>query len=75
MDAPACDARDFELRFDSLFKTGRGFAFPCDATGQVDLDALSGRSRANYFFARRMVGHEFDVPRVVPASSIALLAD
>jgi hypothetical protein len=25
----------FELRFDSLFKEGRGFAFPCDAKGQV----------------------------------------
>jgi len=54
----------FEIRFRSLFNEGRGLAFPCDAIGQVDLDALSERGRNNYLFARAMVGREFAVPDV-----------
>ena len=57
----------FELRFDSLFVSGRGFAFPCDPTGQVDLDRMSEKARNNYFYARAMVGRELTVPAVVPA--------
>jgi hypothetical protein len=57
-------ARRFEIRFRSLFREGRGLAFPCDATGHVDLDALSERGRCNYLFARRMVGREFATPSV-----------
>jgi hypothetical protein len=51
-----------ELRFVSLFDAGRGYAFPCDATGRVDMDALSGRARQNYFYARTCVGREFSHP-------------
>ena len=54
----------FEIRFRSLFNEGRGLAFPCDASGQVDLDALSERGRTNYLFARAMVGREFAVPDI-----------
>jgi len=75
MDAPACNAPGYELRFCSLFNAGRAYAFPCDASGKVDLDGLSARCRANYFFARGMVGHEFDVPKVVPVSLLASLAE
>lgn len=57
----------FELRFQSLFDSGRGYAFPCDPTGQVDLDALSDRARNNYLFARAMVGRELAVPAMRPA--------
>lgn len=46
----------YELRFDDLFVTGRGYAFPCDAQGRVDLDRLSERARANYLYARALVG-------------------
>ena len=42
----------FELRFQSLFDNGRGFSFPCNPKGQVDLDRLSERARNNYFYAR-----------------------
>ncbi len=52
----------FELRFQSLFDSGRGYAFPCDPTGQVDLDGLSDRARNNYLYARAMVGRELTVP-------------
>ncbi len=53
-----------QLRFRSLFDQGRGFAFPCDASGQVDLDAMSEPARNNYFYARAMVGRELAVPAV-----------
>lgn len=54
----------FELRFDSLFIEGRGFSFPCDAQGRVQIDALSARARDNYLFARAVVGREFRTPAV-----------
>jgi hypothetical protein len=54
----------YELRFRSLFDEGRGYAFPCDARGHVDMDALSDRARNNYFYARTVVGREFATPAV-----------
>jgi hypothetical protein len=54
----------FELRFRSLFDEGRGYAFPCDAKGTVDLDSLSERTRNNYMFARSMIGRELAAPVV-----------
>lgn len=54
----------FELRFQSLFNDGRALAFPCDAAGRVDLDALSERARVNYLYARAVVGREFAMPAV-----------
>lgn len=58
------DASSYELRFDSLFVEGRGMSFPCDADGQVDIDALSERARCNYLYARAVVGREFRTPAV-----------
>lgn len=54
----------FQLCFHSLFGNGRGYAFPCDARGRVDLDQLPDRMRTNYLFARAMVGRELQVPAV-----------
>ena len=56
----------FELRFHSLFQEGRGLAFPCDASGHVDLDVMSERARCNYFFARSVIGREYAHPAVLP---------
>lgn len=56
--------QQFELRYQSLFNSGRGFAFPCDPKGQVDLNQLSDRARNNYLYARAMVGRELTVPAV-----------
>ncbi|HSV79903.1 MAG TPA: hypothetical protein VLK85_11975 [Ramlibacter sp.] len=56
----------YELRFQSLFDSGRGYAFPCDAKGLVDLNQLSDGARINYLFARAVVGREFAVPAVQP---------
>jgi hypothetical protein len=55
---------NYELRFTSLFDSGRGFSFPCDPAGHVDLDGLSDRARNNYLYARAMVGRELTVPAV-----------
>jgi hypothetical protein len=60
------DTTGFEIRFASLFIEGRGLAFPCDAQGQVDLDALSERARDNYLGARALVGYEYAMPSISP---------
>ena len=57
-------AHQFQLCFRSLFQSGRGFSFPCNPQGQVDLDHLSERARNNYLFARAMVGRDLAVPAV-----------
>jgi hypothetical protein len=54
----------FQLCFRSLFQSGRGYAFPCDPTGRVDMDRLSEQARNNYFYARAMVGRETCVPAI-----------
>ena len=54
----------FQLCFRSLFQSGRGFAFPCDGRGQVNMDRLSERARANYLYARAMVGRDLATPAV-----------
>jgi len=62
------DARrhQFRLCFRSLFDSGRGYAFPCDRDGLVDLDELSDGARNNYLYARAMVGRELALPAVEP---------
>ncbi|HET9976922.1 MAG TPA: hypothetical protein VFQ20_05765 [Burkholderiaceae bacterium] len=54
----------FQICFNNLFDGGRSLAFPCDARGQVDIDALSERARANYLYARAMVGRDYSAPAV-----------
>ena len=65
-DALPTEPRPFRLCFRSLFDSGRGYAFPCDRHGRVDLDELSETARNNYLFARAMVGREVDVPAIEP---------
>ena len=52
----------YELRFAPLFGTGREYAFPCDTNANVDIDRLTDRARANYFYARTTIGREFCSP-------------
>ena len=54
----------YELRFTGLIDRGRGYVFPCDAQGRVDIDALSDRGRTNYLFARTVVGTMLSAPVV-----------
>lgn len=55
-------AHAYELRFVGLFNTGRGYAFPCDARGNVDTAMLTERARMNYLRARAAVGRDFHAP-------------
>jgi hypothetical protein len=64
--AVAAEEVRYELRFTGLFNRGRGYAFPCDAQGHVDIDELTDRGRTNYLFARAVVGTELSAPLVLP---------
>lgn len=55
---------DYQLNFRSLFDEGRGYAFPCDAAGHVNIDELSDKARNNYLYARAVIGREFFMPAV-----------
>ena len=57
-------ANQFQLCFRSLFNSGRGFSFPCDDRGQVNLDGQSEHARNNYLYARAMIGRELALPAV-----------
>ena len=59
----------YQLRFRSLFKEGRAYAFECDVDGHVDIDQLSERARDNYFFARISIGRELSLPEVCRCDS------
>ena len=61
-----CLSSPYELRFSSLATEGRGYAFPCDARGQVNLDALSDSLRSRYLYVRALVGRDFLAPAVRP---------
>ncbi|MEJ8839581.1 hypothetical protein [Ramlibacter sp. AN1133] len=54
----------FQLRFQSLSRTGCDFAFSCDQHGHVDLDGMGERERLNYLYARAMIGREVAYPAV-----------
>ncbi|MBC5785433.1 hypothetical protein H8N03_20970 [Ramlibacter sp. USB13] len=60
----AFEGRHYVLCFRSLFDSGRGYAFPCDGRGTVDLDGLTEQARNNYLYARAMVGRELSTPAV-----------
>jgi hypothetical protein len=70
----SCDVarRDsYQLRFDSHFGARPSPTFPCDASGNVDLDELTERQRNNYFFARACIGRDFGRPSIHRSSGEA----
>ena len=60
------NAQQHQLRFDSLFNPGRGFTFPCDERGNVNLDFLTEGARRSYFYAHTLIGRDFARPVVQP---------
>lgn len=56
----------YELHFEPLDGTARGFALPCDARGQVDMDRLESAVLHHYLFARALIGKLFRLPAVRP---------
>lgn len=65
MSQQASEHSSFQLRFQSLFDAARALAFPCNAHGHVDMDALSLQALNNYLYARAFVGREFFTPQVL----------
>ena len=49
-----CESPGFSLRFAPLVESEAVIDIPCDASGQVDLDALAEADRNAYFYARIM---------------------
>ncbi|MEP6505806.1 MAG: hypothetical protein ABJD97_20905 [Betaproteobacteria bacterium] len=54
----------YELRFQSLFHSGRALTFPCDRLGEVHWDAMTDGARTNFLRAQDSVGREFASPAV-----------
>lgn len=54
----------YELRFQSLYHTGRALAFPCDREGEVHWDSMTDGARANFLRAQCSVGREYGSPAV-----------
>lgn len=67
MNATPLAGVGFLLRFPSLFDDGRALAFPCNASGAVDLDGLPERARRNRFYAHTLIGRDFGRPTVCRA--------
>jgi len=63
--SPSAVAPAYELRFQSLFHSGRALAFPCDAVGCVLLMAMSARARVAFEAAHTLVGREYAVPVIL----------
>ena len=70
MNTSSVTTTGWQLRFESLYSGRRGYAFPCDATGQVDMDRLSERALHNYLYARAVMGREVAWPSVRPSDSL-----
>ena len=54
----------YELRFQSLFHSGRALSFPCDRAGEVNWDAMTDGARASFLRAQGSVGREWASPAV-----------
>jgi hypothetical protein len=75
MNADMIHRAEYELRFQSFSDPARALAFPCDASGRVDMDALCSRTRNNYLYARAVMGWEFSQPSVRTCTSHYSSAD
>jgi hypothetical protein len=54
----------YELRFQSLFHSGRALSFPCDRAGEVHWDSMTDGARASFLRAQGSVGREWASPAV-----------
>jgi hypothetical protein len=61
---PRCDPPAYVLRFEPVIEGQPAVDFPCDAAGEVDLDALGDAGRTAYFGARIVRGLLL-APRIV----------
>ena len=54
----------YVVRFESLYRAGTAYEFPCDANGNVLADKLSAPAWRSYVTVRSKVGREFSTPKV-----------
>ncbi|HET9641773.1 MAG TPA: hypothetical protein VFP68_00050 [Burkholderiaceae bacterium] len=64
-----CESLRYELRFGSLFNSGRAFVFPCDAAGRVDCSGLTDSARRNYRVVCASVRGEVGLPELRSTSA------
>jgi hypothetical protein len=62
----AYEAAAYQLRYPCFCDPDRALAFPCNAQGCVEMDALSAPALEDYLYARVVVGREYGNPAVVP---------
>jgi hypothetical protein len=65
MDSTAAPATGYQIRFEPLRAAAQPLVFHCEAHGRVELDALGGRARVDYLYARALVGRDFAQPAIV----------
>lgn len=56
----------YQICYSALRDGHRSLCFRCDASGRVDLNALSPRELSDYLYARAMVGRVFALPVLAP---------
>ena len=66
MSQSSMSAAGYRIRYLPVSGRGPELSFPCDARGQVELDALSDRVRNNYLYARALVGRDYRAPAILP---------
>ena len=64
MDSTAAAATGYPAT-KPLRAAAQPLVFHCEAHGRVELDALGGRARVDYLYARALVGRDFAQPAIV----------
>jgi hypothetical protein len=55
---------EFRLSFEPLNRHATAYEFPCDANGNVALDAADDGMRMRYWYARGLIGRDYGLPRI-----------
>ncbi|NRF71685.1 hypothetical protein HLB44_32325 [Aquincola sp. S2] len=66
---PADTATAAQLQFLPRAAGRRLLAFPCNPSGQVEIDLLSAQARNDYLFARALRGRDYAFPIVVQVAA------
>lgn len=52
----------FQLRFNALYEQGKGYTFPCDKDGKVDISSMSASEIESYALVHVLTGLEYSYP-------------
>jgi hypothetical protein len=67
--SPADSTSAAQLQFLPRAAGRRLLAFPCNLSGQVEIDRLSAQARIDYLFARALRGRDYAFPIVVQVAA------